>query len=160
MGGGVYHRWRGDHNGRQALSWTQETHSMHQWAQKGSTFLEWRRNNRESFWFDHSLHLADSMDKNGTVIERGPHGSGSHAVSLEGLENRNRDIPVKVQWLQWPRPILIMQANLRGFNFHGLAIVLASIDAPNLFCFYRKINCTVVFVSLNSIKFVRQWKWK
>ena len=30
--------------------------------------------------------LADSMDNNGTVVDRGPHGSGSLVVSLDALK--------------------------------------------------------------------------
>ena len=41
--------------------------------------------------------LADSMDDDGTVVERGPRGSGSLAVSLDVLKKRNRDILVEVQ---------------------------------------------------------------
>ena len=32
------------------------------------------------------LPLADSMDDNGTVIDRGPRGSGSLVVSLDALK--------------------------------------------------------------------------
>ena len=43
------------------------------------------------------LLLADSMDDDGTVVDRGPRGSGSLVVSLDTLKQRNRDIPVEVQ---------------------------------------------------------------
>ena len=37
------------------------------------------------------------MDDDGTVIERGPRGSGSLEVSLDVLKKRNRDILIEVQ---------------------------------------------------------------
>ena len=37
------------------------------------------------------------MDDDGTVVDRGPRGSGSLVVSLDALKQRNRDIPVEVQ---------------------------------------------------------------
>ena len=47
-----------------------------------------------------SVALADSMDDDGPVVDRGPRGSGSLVVSLDALQYRNRDIPVEVQQQQ------------------------------------------------------------
>ena len=44
-----------------------------------------------------SLALADSMDDDGPVVDRGPRVSGSLVVSLDALQYRNRDFPVEVQ---------------------------------------------------------------
>ena len=41
--------------------------------------------------------LADSMDDDGPVVDRGPRGSGSLVVSLDALKQHNRHIPVEVQ---------------------------------------------------------------
>ena len=72
------------------------------------------------------------MDDDGTVVDRGPRGSGSLVVSLDALKQRNRDIPVEFNNNELVSSMQITMATpplnrtqelyFRGFNFRGLPI--------------------------------------